>query len=109
MENLKPHLEVDRKEAEAELHQLDQQLEDRPEFGLGQGSADAYLWEMSLARREEVLKHIEELREALERVQGGTYGRCARCSEPIPAERLEILPTTTLCVACARVGQKKAA
>lgn len=27
---------------------------------------------------------------------------CDLCGKPIPAERLEILPETTLCVACSR-------
>jgi hypothetical protein len=28
--------------------------------------------------------------------------RCARCRAEIPAERLEILPETRLCIACSR-------
>jgi hypothetical protein len=28
--------------------------------------------------------------------------RCARCQAEIPAERLEVLPETRLCVACSR-------
>ncbi|MFQ5854686.1 MAG: TraR/DksA C4-type zinc finger protein [Anaerolineae bacterium] len=32
----------------------------------------------------------------------GTYGRCDRCGAQIDPERLEILPATTLCAACAR-------
>jgi hypothetical protein len=32
---------------------------------------------------------------------------CARCKQPIEAERVECLPQTRLCVACARVVEKK--
>lgn len=28
------------------------------------------------------------------------YGICEGCHEPIPAERLEVFPATTMCVAC---------
>ncbi|HEY2794317.1 MAG TPA: TraR/DksA C4-type zinc finger protein [Micromonosporaceae bacterium] len=28
------------------------------------------------------------------------YGICESCGEPIPTERLEIFPATTMCVAC---------
>ena len=38
---------------------------------------------------------------AADRVAAGTYGRCLRCGEPIPAERLEALPAAETCLACA--------
>jgi len=38
---------------------------------------------------------------AIRRVEGGDYGRCELCGEPIPDERLVALPTTRTCVACA--------
>jgi RNA polymerase-binding transcription factor DksA len=37
---------------------------------------------------------------ALELLQGGLYGRCEDCGQEIPAERLEILPEATRCLAC---------
>jgi DnaK suppressor protein len=36
-----------------------------------------------------------------ERLTAGTYGVCARCGEPIAADRLDALPTTTRCIRCA--------
>ncbi|MCB7135598.1 TraR/DksA family transcriptional regulator [Cellulosimicrobium marinum] len=44
---------------------------------------------------------VEEVDAALARLDAGTYGVCARCGRPIPAERLEARPTATACVACA--------
>jgi len=43
---------------------------------------------------------IEEIDAALERLDAGEYGTCPRCGEPIPAERLEILPYARHCVRC---------
>jgi len=37
---------------------------------------------------------------ALDRMQLGTYGRCAVCGLLIPYERLLVLPETSTCVAC---------
>nr|WP_231134935.1 TraR/DksA C4-type zinc finger protein [Motilibacter deserti] len=34
-------------------------------------------------------------------MEGGTYGRCEVCGEPIPAERLEVRPSARTCVRCA--------
>lgn len=37
---------------------------------------------------------------AVARVQTGDYGRCVRCGDVIPAERLAALPDAECCVAC---------
>jgi DnaK suppressor protein len=44
---------------------------------------------------------IEEIRSALARLADGSHGRCATCGGTIQPERLEVLPTTTLCASCA--------
>ncbi len=46
-------------------------------------------------------RRLDEIDEALARVQDGSYGRCAVCGRPIAAERLEVRPTARTCVACA--------
>lgn len=42
----------------------------------------------------------QALVEALERVREGTYGLCRACGSRIPHQRLEAIPTATLCVPC---------
>lgn len=44
---------------------------------------------------------IAQIRSALERIERGTYGTCARCGEAIARGRLEALPYTSLCIDCA--------
>lgn len=41
-----------------------------------------------------------ETRDALRRLDDGTYGICARCAAPIPYERLEAIPHARLCIRC---------
>jgi DnaK suppressor protein len=48
------------------------------------------------------VSRIEALQGALITVDAGTYGLCERCGVQIDPERLDILPETTLCAACAR-------
>lgn len=47
------------------------------------------------------LAEIRQVRAALRRIENGTYGQCARCGETIAARRLQALPQTLLCIACA--------
>ena len=43
---------------------------------------------------------LEQIEAALNRIEAGSYGRCEGCEEPIPSERLEVLPFAPLCVGC---------
>jgi DnaK suppressor protein len=54
-------------------------------------------------RREAELRRIEA---ALTRMDNGEYGECLECGEPIALARLELDPSTPLCVACAGAAEK---
>ncbi len=63
------------------------------------------------AERSETLSLIDQLQQthaevsrALDRIEQGTYGHCERCGGEIPAERLEVIPTASLCVACKQLS-----
>jgi RNA polymerase-binding transcription factor DksA len=66
----------------------------------GQGPDD-HLMSMQKSAIQRVLKEIDH---AFARVEDGAYGTCLGCTEPVPAERLEILPYTPYCVACQRLA-----
>lgn len=53
------------------------------------------------AHRASVRRILGEIHSALERLDAGTYGDCATCSQAIPVERLELLLWTSRCVRCA--------
>ncbi len=55
-----------------------------------------------LALRDRSHVQLELVEAALARLEQGSYGRCARCGQPIAAERLEALPWTPHCIDCAR-------
>jgi DnaK suppressor protein len=56
-----------------------------------------------LKNQEQVLGEIAE---ALERIRQGTFGCCEECEKPIAKPRLQALPYTRHCVACARKVQQ---
>ena len=46
------------------------------------------------------LSLIEEIDEALGRIEDGTYGQCERCRKPIDEERLKAMPTARYDAQC---------
>jgi RNA polymerase-binding protein DksA len=53
-----------------------------------------------LALRASVGGMLNQIEDALAKMDAGTYGTCSRCGEAIAPARLEALPYATLCVAC---------
>jgi DnaK suppressor protein len=43
---------------------------------------------------------IEEIDEALGRIEDGTYGQCSRCGKPLDEERLNAMPTARYDAEC---------
>ncbi|PCE15625.1 molecular chaperone DnaK [Microbacterium sp. SZ1] len=58
-------------------------------------------WSRLTGLAEAAASELRQVDEAMERLDAGTYGVCARCGRPIPAARLEVRPFATHCVACA--------
>jgi len=46
-------------------------------------------------------ERLEQIALALQRMEMGVYRDCARCGQEIAAGRQELIPETSLCVACA--------
>ena len=70
----------------------------------GEGGTVTVDRERDLALSAQALAAVEEIDEALARVEDGTYGACERCHQPIPKPRLRALPFARLCVACKSGG-----
>lgn len=45
-------------------------------------------------------RYLKYLDRALVMIKDGTYGYCEECGQPIQKKRLELVPTSRLCVAC---------
>lgn len=45
-------------------------------------------------------KNLSDVDKALEKFEGGTYGKCEHCSENIPEARLDAYPAAKSCVKC---------
>jgi DnaK suppressor protein len=56
--------------------------------------------EIALRLGERSSKEVADIDQALLRIEEGTYGICARCSQPIDERRLEAIPTARYDAAC---------
>jgi RNA polymerase-binding protein DksA len=54
--------------------------------------------DMMLASRES--RTVLLIREALRKIDDGSYGDCEECSKPVGAKRLELIPYAQLCTRC---------
>lgn len=70
----------------------------------GQGDTMNVERERDLALSAQALQQVQEIDVALGKLDKGTYGRCERCGQPIPKERLKALPWAALDVGCKSMG-----
>jgi len=64
----------------------------RYSYHLGDTASLAYGREFSMGLTERQQKYLEQIDDALQRIDDGTYGICKVTGEPIPVERLEEVP-----------------
>lgn len=77
---------------------------------LGAGSDDsveAFGNELDEGMEEDLRASLDEVEEALRRIDAGTYGQCVDCGEPIPDKRLEALPASARCMDCQRKAEHR--
>ncbi|GAA0364812.1 TraR/DksA C4-type zinc finger protein [Bacillus horti] len=84
------HLESSMRDSDGELSLHDNHPAD--------SATTMYEREKDLSLLEHYRLHLEDIEQALKRMEEGTYGICQKCGEPIPLERLEAIPTATYCI-----------
>jgi len=71
--------------------------------------SNAQLWEVSEVRDgldDEAATELNQVNDALARLDAGEYGFCKSCGNPIGAARLEAMPFATLCIDCAEGAEE---
>ena len=84
------------------------QATERQEVAEGQND-NAQLWEVSDVRDDldaQGATELDQVDQALARLDAGEYGLCTGCEEPIAEARLKALPYATLCIQCAEEAEQ---
>jgi len=50
---------------------------------------------------------LANTKKSLANLRSGKYGKCENCGKQIEPERLEVIPTATLCLSCSRKKSSK--
>ena len=69
---------------------------------LADAASETYGREMDEGLEEDAREQLRQVDAALQRLEDGDYGNCEVDGKPIPKDRLEAVPWTTLCVDHAR-------
>jgi DnaK suppressor protein len=70
----------------------------------GEGGTVTVDRERNLALSAQAGAAVEEIDDAMRKIDRKTYGGCERCYQPIPKARIRALPFARLCVACKSGG-----
>lgn len=70
----------------------------------GEGGTTTIDRERDLALAASALGAVEEIDDAIRKIDRGTYGKCENCHSEIPRIRLRALPYARLCVKCKNGG-----
>lgn len=70
----------------------------------GEGGTTTMDRERDLALAASAMAAVEEIDDAIRKMERGTYGKCENCHSDIPRIRLRALPYARLCVKCKNGG-----
>ena len=99
---LRPVLEAEQARLLAMIAQMEIESEDSLGYGnhMADDATEAFEQAKDLALLQNAQRLLQQVRDALGRLDDGTYGKCESCQEPIDPARLEALPYATLCLRC---------
>ncbi|MCK5242729.1 TraR/DksA C4-type zinc finger protein [bacterium] len=69
-------------------------------------ASDYYERELAMGLSETERVRLQEVEDALERIDKGKYGKCEECGSQIAPQRLEALPFAKLCIECKAKEEK---
>jgi DnaK suppressor protein len=101
-ERIKEMLEGERIRLHGEVERLGINEEENLGYGnhMADDASEVFEQAKNLALRQALLRQMEQIDAALERLEKGVYGYCTECGDKIDMARLEVMPSASLCIAC---------
>ena len=112
LNKIKDLLQKQQKQVEEEITSLDKddpvnslEIAESSEPGTDSWMADTH--GRVVAIKQSLQDLLQKIKKALIALKTGKYGKCERCGSPIERQRLEAIPTATLCISCSKKGSRK--
>ncbi|HSM12934.1 MAG TPA: TraR/DksA family transcriptional regulator [Thermoanaerobaculia bacterium] len=83
-----------------------QESNDSPTEDIVDRANNAYSRELNFSISDAERTRLFEIDDALQRIDLGSYGRCAHCGQPIAAARLTAVPWAKYCVDCQELHEQ---
>ena len=83
---------------------LKKNLEEQPDYGLGQGDHAITQRELDRTLLQQLEARAVDIESTLSQTTENMYGVCGQCGEPIHPDRLAVLPNTKVCIQCAKAN-----
>lgn len=110
LEEFRQMLEAERDRLTEELEAIEEHLPEVEQVSvdasggydedLADVASDTFEREKGIAIENSVHELLQQVEEALDRIEEGTFGTCEICGQPIHPERLRALPYARLCIHC---------
>lgn len=93
-----------------EIQRQEVLTQDHPTSGnhMADDASEVFEQTKNLALKRHLEKMLEQVELAMHRIEKGSYGVCERCGGHISPERLQAMPSATLCMGCARTAPRAA-
>ena len=103
--DIRARLEQERASLQSDIEALTAENQaQQDDYGVGNHVADdateVFTRERNLALRNNAQDLLVQVETALQRLETGSYGICARCGKEIAPERLDALPYAIYCITC---------
>lgn len=112
LNHIKKYLQRQQKTVEKDLEAIEKDdpavtpvLAETMEPGTASWVAEGHEKTQALVR--ELKKIGSNIKKSLLQIKQGTYGCCEKCGKQIEKERLQALPTATLCLSCSKKSAAK--
>jgi RNA polymerase-binding transcription factor DksA len=102
VEDKEASLKTELEQVQAQISSLQSALDDKPDYGLGEGDPAITRQELDRVLLEQLKERAASIEHALLAMSKDVYGVCEQCGQPIHPDRLAVLPGTSMCITCAR-------
>lgn len=110
--DIKVYLEAEKARLEQEIAEADLDVatdENRAGYSnhMADDATEVFEQEKNVGMRRDQQILLDQVKDALQRIENGTYGFCTRCGKAIDSARLRALPTASLCYECKEREEKR--